>query len=213
MFKKKNFYFLAECKADSECPFDKACINDKCLDPCSFSGHCGRGAKCVVQLHRAQCMCPTGMQGDPLISCISVLCQYNEDCADHEACDRLNRVCRPVCNDETCAESATCIGKHHQPECSCQAGYIGNAYFECKRTEPSVHPQPECRSDSDCQSGLTCVNTRCENPCAKGNICNHNQECRVLDTLPLRTVMCQCPKDTITDANGYCKPISKFLFI
>lgn len=162
-------------------------------------------------MHRAQCICPAGMQGNPLISCISVLCQYNEDCASHESCNRLNRICRPVCNDETCANGATCIGKNHQPQCSCPPGTRGNPFFECKHIEPSIIPQPECRQDSDCQSSFTCINSLCENPCVKGDVCSNNHECRVLDTLPLRTVMCQCPKDTITDANGYCKPIGMYL--
>lgn len=206
------FIFSAECKDDNDCPFDKACINGKCQDPCLSTVTCGRNAQCKVQLHRAQCICPQGMQGNPLISCISVLCQYNEDCADHESCDRLNRVCRPVCDDNTCAQKATCIGKAHQPICTCLPGLTGNPYFECRRSEPGVS-KVECRSDSECQNDFTCVNMKCQNPCLQRDVCKHNQECRVLNTLPLKTIMCQCPKDTIADENGFCKIISKLFYI
>lgn len=51
------------------------------------------------------------------------------------------------------------------------------------------------------------MNSRCQNPCAISNICNPDQECRVLDTLPLRTVMCQCPPDTVADITGHCRAI------
>lgn len=122
----------AECKSDNDCLLDKACINNNCLNPCTHSStRCGRGAECRVQLHLPQCYCPPGTQGDPFASCIAGVCQYNEDCADHEACDRLNRVCRPVCSEDTCAETAVCIGKKHQPKCTCPPGTSGNPYIEC----------------------------------------------------------------------------------
>lgn len=92
---------------------------------------CGRGAECIAVSHRAQCVCPRGTQGDPRIACISTICHYNEDCADHEACDRLNRVCRPVCEDDVCAETAKCIAKDHQPKCICPLGTTGNPYIDC----------------------------------------------------------------------------------
>lgn len=175
------------------------------MNPCSLQS-CGRGAECIVQNHRAQCQCPAGTQGDPLLSCITGICHYNEDCADHEACDRLNRVCRPVCEEDTCADSAICVGKQHQPKCHCPAGTSGNPHVECVGREAVEH-EPECRIDSECPSQFACINQLCKNPCATQNICTIDQECRVLDTLPLRTVSCQCPPDTIADSSGRCKPI------
>lgn len=198
-----NLKSTAECRSDNECPYNKACINENCRDPCS-SHNCGRGAECLVQNHRATCQCPAGMQGDPLLACISGVCQYNEDCADHEACDRLNRVCRPVCDDDTCAETANCIGQQHQPKCHCPPGTKGNPFVECIGAK---QPEPECRSDSDCSSQLACINQLCKNPCSNADVCTPGQECRILDTLPLRTIMCTCPPDTIADSAGRCKAI------
>lgn len=146
------------------------------------------------------------MQGDPLVSCITSICHYNEDCADHEACDRLNRICRPVCDDDSCAELATCIGKQHQPRCECPFGMRGNPFIECKHDQQAVQ-SPECVSDGDCASQLACINSHCVNPCAMNNICAPDQQCRVLDTLPLRTIMCQCPPDTVVDQIGRCAVI------
>lgn len=129
-YQSKPLLFTAECKADSDCLYDKACRNSNCVSPCT-SISCGIDAQCVIQAHIAQCVCPPGTQGNPLLSCVSVGCQYNEDCADHEACDRLNRKCRPVCERDTCAEKALCTAKHHQPTCTCLPGTQGNPYTEC----------------------------------------------------------------------------------
>lgn len=170
------------------------------MNPC-ISQTCGRGAECIVQNHYAQCQCPLGTQGNPLVSCITGICHYNEDCADHEACDRLNRVCRPVCDEDTCADTATCVGRQHQPHCNCPVGTKGNPFIECSRDQL---PSPECQTDGDCASQLACINSHCSNPCAIANICAPNQQCRVIDSLPLRTIMCQCPPDTIVDSSGRC---------
>lgn len=70
-------------------------------------------------------------------------------------------------------------------------------------------PQPECRQDPECPSQLACISSHCQNPCTVANICSPDQQCRVLDTLPLRTVICQCPPDTIADSNGHCKQIGE----
>lgn len=196
-------FFSAECKSDNDCPYDKLCLNENCLNPC-LSMSCGRGAECIAQNHHAQCRCPLGTQGDPLLSCITGICHYNEDCADHEACDRLNRVCRPVCDDDTCADTANCRGQQHQPKCYCPPGTSGNPFVDCVA---HIQPEPECRSDSDCLSQLACINNRCANPCAVDNMCSPDQECRILDTLPLRTMVCQCPPDTLVDPSGRCVPI------
>lgn len=195
--------FLAECQSDNECPYDRACINENCVDPC-LSHSCGRGAECKVFNHRAQCQCPAGTQGDPLLSCITGICHYNEDCADHEACDRLNRVCRLVCDEDTCADSAICKGQQHQPKCYCPQGTTGNPFIRCTLLLSPPDGQPECRSDSECPTQMACINQKCVNPCANEQVCKPDQECRVLDTSPLRTVMCQCPPDMVVDSSGRC---------
>lgn len=203
------FYLTADCTSNNDCPYDKACYNQRCLNPCTNdpSTSCGRNAQCLPQNHRANCVCPAGTQGNPLISCITGVCQYNEDCPDDEACDRLNRVCRPVCDSESCGDSALCKGQRHQPVCSCPQGARGNPYIECHREVLQQPPQPECRVDADCPSQLACFSEHCESPCAKSNVCTPEQTCSVLDTLPLRTVTCKCPEDTITDSTGHCVAI------
>uniref|UniRef100_A0A6E8W1C0 Dumpy n=1 Tax=Anopheles coluzzii TaxID=1518534 RepID=A0A6E8W1C0_ANOCL len=200
----KTQCYKPECKIDAECPFDKACFNEKCISPCTYGAtQCGRGADCVAQSHRAVCICPLGTQGNPFVSCVTGMCQYNEDCAEHEACDRLNRVCRPVCDDETCARTATCVARNHQASCECAPGMRGNPYVECMRDVP----EPECRMDSECGSQQACIRNRCVNPCTELTPCASQQKCSVIDTLPLRTIICACQTDMLMDRSGSCKPI------
>lgn len=203
-----TFFSSAECESDNDCPYEKACYNQKCLNPCTYGPlQCGRGADCFAQIHRANCMCKRGHQGNPLISCVTGQCQYNEDCADDEACDRLNRVCRHVCEHDTCADTAICTGRKHQPVCECPPGQTGNPNVACETLRQPL--EPECRSDQDCPSKLACFNNRCENPCAKSNVCQSDQTCTVVDTLPVRTMMCRCPSDMVVDNSGRCVAIKQ----
>lgn len=56
-----------ECVASSDCPLDKACSNQKCINPCQ--GTCGVAAKCQVVNHNPICSCPSRMTGDPFTRC------------------------------------------------------------------------------------------------------------------------------------------------
>lgn len=56
-----------ECVQNSECDRSKACINNKCKNPCP--GVCGINAVCTVQNHAPNCFCDTGYTGNPAISC------------------------------------------------------------------------------------------------------------------------------------------------
>lgn len=56
-----------ECIANSECPLNQACLNQKCTDPCP--GTCGLRAVCTVVDHIPYCNCPTNYTGNPFIGC------------------------------------------------------------------------------------------------------------------------------------------------
>lgn len=57
-----------ECMISSECAQDKACVNQKCVDPCP--GTCGVGAHCMVINHNPICSCSPGFVGDPFVRCL-----------------------------------------------------------------------------------------------------------------------------------------------
>ena len=63
-----------ECVVDTECARNKACINNKCGDPCP--GSCGTRALCDVVNHKAMCVCPEGYVGDPFLACRPIPCKH-----------------------------------------------------------------------------------------------------------------------------------------
>lgn len=56
-----------ECVVSSECSQNKACVNQKCIDPCI--GTCGLNTRCQVVNHNPICSCSPGFTGDPFASC------------------------------------------------------------------------------------------------------------------------------------------------
>jgi len=59
--------------------------------------------------------------------------------------------------------------------------------------------------DSDCASKLACFDGNCRNPCYEIKPCGPNAECTVVDTLPHRTMSCQCIPGYVGDADIQCK--------
>ena len=56
-----------ECVVHSDCPSNKACQRNKCIDPCP--GTCGINAECRVMNHVPICTCIEGYIGDPFTAC------------------------------------------------------------------------------------------------------------------------------------------------
>lgn len=76
-----------ECSINSDCPANKACIREKCRDPCP--GSCGVLAQCTVINHTPSCVCPEGYTGDPFVSCNPA-----------PQTPRKNHICRCINNNE-----------------------------------------------------------------------------------------------------------------
>jgi len=60
-----------ECVQNPDCPLDKACVRNKCFDPCI--GVCGQNAKCTVINHTPMCACPDGMSGNAFAACYPII--------------------------------------------------------------------------------------------------------------------------------------------
>lgn len=56
-----------ECVLSSDCPTNKACSRNRCVDPCP--GVCGFQAQCSVVNHIPTCTCLEGYEGDPFTTC------------------------------------------------------------------------------------------------------------------------------------------------
>lgn len=56
-----------ECTVNPDCSSDKACVRNKCEDPCP--GICGQNAECRVINHVPMCYCLPGFIGEPFRFC------------------------------------------------------------------------------------------------------------------------------------------------
>jgi hypothetical protein len=56
-----------ECVLSSDCASNRACINQKCVDPCP--GTCASNTDCRVVNHSPVCNCATGYTGDGFSNC------------------------------------------------------------------------------------------------------------------------------------------------
>lgn len=56
-----------ECILNTECPTDKVCLRNKCINPCP--GTCATNAECAVVNHIPICTCPPGHEGNAFIDC------------------------------------------------------------------------------------------------------------------------------------------------
>ena len=68
----KNFFgsppnCRPECTINSDCPSNKACIKERCKDPCL--GSCGFYTECSVLNHIPNCKCLDGFTGNPFSQC------------------------------------------------------------------------------------------------------------------------------------------------
>lgn len=79
-----------ECVASSECPQNRACANQKCIDPCSAP--CGLNTRCEVISHSPICSCRQGFTGDPFTRCYAIPCK--QFCF----CTTSNEILSPLLN-------------------------------------------------------------------------------------------------------------------
>ena len=77
---QKNFIGIPpscrpECMISADCPQNRACINNKCHDPCPNT--CGIASLCQVINHNPVCSCPPNNTGDPFIRCFEIPSMIN----------------------------------------------------------------------------------------------------------------------------------------
>ena len=108
----------------------------ECVDPC-LTTQCGSRALCEVDYHTPICVCPPGLQGNPLVACIEAGCSQNTDCATDEICEFVpgsqftRKECQPLCNPGKCALGADCTARDHRESCKCRFPLQGDGYAAC----------------------------------------------------------------------------------
>ena len=195
--------FADECRKNSDCPQDKACVSENCVDPC-IGATCGQNADCDAISHRAKCTCASGLQGNPYVSCLPVGCSRDSDCRDREQCDLSTQNCEELCSGNRCAEGAECIARNHRELCTCLPPLEGDGDAFCS-SPIEADPEPECRLDHDCPPKMACVQERCQNPCRSANPCQQGKQCDVISSHSGRPIVaCSCPDGQLSNNQGYC---------
>lgn len=181
-----------ECVLNSDCPRNRACINQKCRDPCP--GTCGQNAECNVFNHYPSCSCLQGYSGDAFVFCAKIDSKY--ECCKKNAM-KSNCVCylapqpKNPCRPSPCGPNSQCREIRDQAVCSCLQGYIGSP--------PTC--RPECVSNSECSLSTACVNQKCIDPCP--GTCGLRALCQVVNHNPI----CTCPIKHTGDPFVRCQVI------
>lgn len=197
-----------QCTSSSECASNRACINQKCVDPCP--GVCGQQAICEVRNHSPICRCPTAMIGDPFVRCVLRPTSKKKKMSGVYTIKPNNLYPMPVappplrdiapyrdpCLPSPCGLYASCRNQQNQAVCSCLPNYFG--------TPP--HCRPECSINAECPSHLACIGERCRDPCP--GACGQQTECRVISHVP----SCVCLRGYVGDAFLACHPAPRKSF-
>ncbi|KAK2714566.1 hypothetical protein QYM36_008951, partial [Artemia franciscana] len=180
--------YLVGCTSSSDCPETHACQNEICTPVCGPNNEpCGPSSECEGMDHKPFCVCPPGTSGNPYSTtgCTAIGCESNNDCPSDRAC--INGLCVSPCTQDVCLEPAMCKADNHTVNCICPVGYEGDEKDGCTRV------QIDCKFDEACPSKEACINGVCVLPCAVLEPCADDVECKVADTTPVKTLLCECP--------------------
>lgn len=191
----------AECSVDADCPSMSACLNARCVNPCTELHPCSTPARCEVSptlpVRTMLCTCPPGYVSSggglcrPALPIAEAACEIDNDCTTNHAC--ITSVCQNPCE---CGPNADCQIREHKPVCACRPGFLGDARTGCYEII--------CQSDSQCSDDETCINNRCIPACsAEPNICGQSAECYGV----FHRASCRCKIGTVGNPSIACQPI------
>lgn len=196
-----------ECEVGNDCASDEACINQKCVNPCTLQNVCGQNTNCSAVNHQAYCSCLPEHYGDPLQGCLMVvLCNDNTLCPASSKCS--NGICTPLCSsNRDCHANQVCLEGACQG--SCQSDGDCPSFQICQNN--ICQEQSKCKEDTDCASDEVCRDNRygqleCQHVCKNLVLCGRNAECSASDHQPI----CKCKEGFFGDPNDDrvgCQPI------
>lgn len=136
---------------NEDCPSNRACINNRCVDACA--GNCGSNAQCQTVNHVPLCTCAPGYTGDPFTRCVIADPCKNAGCGLNTKCEVLNSV----------------------PVCSCLPGYFGSPLSTGCRHE--CESDSECPQHQSCSSAFRCESPCKCGDNANCEVINHRAKC------------------------------------
>lgn len=190
-----------ECISSSECQLNRACVNQKCINPCV--GTCGIKAECQVVNHNPICSCPSKFTGDPFALCTpiskSLMSIGTSSDSYYFILEYEIILTIPInpCQPSPCGPNSQCQIRDSSPSCSCLPDFKGSP--------PNC--RPDCVSSDECSTNLACINKKCRDPCI--DVCGTNAQCHVVNHSP----NCICLPGYIGDPFTACNlpGMQKFL--
>lgn len=123
-----------ECRVDDDCESNLACSNGKCRNPCvptARGNPCPQNKTCLVENHRAVCICLEDCA--PTVS----ICLRDRGCPEGLAC--RNYQCINPCLNATCAEDSPCYVEDHKPICKfCPPGFLKDSINGCLKGKHTI---------------------------------------------------------------------------
>lgn len=187
-----------ECIINSDCTSNRACIRNRCQDPCP--GTCGVNAICEVINHIPACSCQPRYTGDPFRYCepmqetrkwIQALVRRYQSFTKTHLTFQSRTAPVPIsdpCQPSPCGPNSRCRNVNEKASCSCLSTYQG--------TPPDC--RPECIVNTECPMNRACINQRCVDPCP--GVCGINAKCDSLSHSPF----CSCGPGQIGDPFVKC---------
>lgn len=186
-----------ECVINSDCASNRACIRNRCQDPCP--GTCGVNAICEVVNHIPTCSCQPRYTGEPFRYCepIQETRKWTLDRPFTEKSLAISPddLCRtapaPVgdpCLPSPCGPNSRCFNANGKANCLCLPDYLGSP--------PAC--RPECVISTECPMNRACINQKCVDPCP--GVCGINAKCETLSHSPF----CSCAPGQIGDPFVKC---------
>jgi hypothetical protein len=139
------------CTGQASCPAGDVCTEAGCLESCTTADECERGTVCKEGV----CAAPTQTPGT------KKECSSKSDCGGAGA----------LCVQGTCQ---TCGGT--SGPCPCAANSECASDQVCS-AGACVAKSAVCRYASDCGTGESCVDGKCEKPCSDDAACGANAAC------------------------------------
>nr|XP_027235377.1 prion-like-(Q/N-rich) domain-bearing protein 25 [Penaeus vannamei] len=178
-----------ECRANDECASNLACVNSKCVNPCSVGQPCPPSKQCDVLNHQPVCICVKDC--NPSVT----ICLRDEGCGPTEAC--VSYQCVDPCASHVCPGDTPCYVEDHKPLCKfCPPGFTVDPEFGCVKAIG-------CRDDSECPTNQACINEKCLNPCVARNPCSAKEDCKVQNQRAT-CVAVGCRSNTDCPSNEAC---------
>lgn len=172
-----------ECTFDTHCPDDMNCMSHHCRDACK-PGLCGPNAECFTKDHKTKCECKQNYTGDPYHQCI------------------LQRNLSDPCDSIECGKNTKCVKQNGVGLCQCLPNHFGNPYQGCT-AKTAVKAEQKCFRHTDCSPTLSCIQSRCINPCP--DFCPANADCKINDHI----LTCACKAGFSGDNYRYCSKIEQ----